>query len=500
VDAVPTAPVGLDSIPPGPALALRLHTVSLRGIPTAELVDVIAGWERVKCWAEAAQAAAVAEFAHRRPGTDPTAPSASVDEFAADELAAALALSRGTAGHRIAFAVGLTALPQTCAALASGRIGLGVAHRIVEGLDVLPGAEARAVEADVLRDAEGRTPGQVQASLARSVLAVDPGAAAKRHTRAVADRRVVLSAQPDGMAWLAALIRADDAATVMTVLRDQAREAKAPGDARTHDQRMADAFVDLHTAAFRSAVHTVRQGAGATARAAAGPADPPGTGATARVDAAAAARGVAGTAVRQDAGAAVRGDAAAPARGVTAAHSGCSCTGDDRPGRPRQARGGPAVRVVVAATTLLGLDDAPGELVGHGPIPADLAREIAADPTGTWHRLLTDPVSGALLDVGRTSYTPSAALAEHVRVRDRTCRFPGCRQPADRCDLDHVRRYPDGPTSRCNLCAECRHHHRLKHESDWQLDSDPDDPAVMTWTSPAGKTYTTRPRPPLVPV
>jgi hypothetical protein len=158
------------------------------------------------------------------------------------------------------------------------------------------------------------------------------------------------------------------------------------------------------------------------------------------------------------------------------------------------------VRVVVAATTLLGLDDAPGELAGHGPIPADLAREIAADPTGTWQRILTDPVSGALLDVGRTSYTPPAAMAEHVRVRDRTCRFPGCRQPAERCDLDHVRRYPDGPTSRCNLCTECRHHHRLKHESDWQLDNDPDDPAVMTWTSPAGKSYTTRPRPPLVPV
>jgi hypothetical protein len=423
--------------------------MTLRDVPTPELIDVISAWERVKCWAEAAQAAAVTEFAHRRPGVDPPARSASVDEFAADEIGAALNLSRRTAGHRIAFAVGLTELPQTCVALAGGRIGLGVAHRIVDGLQVLPLAEARAVEVDVLRDAEGRTPGQVQARLARSVLAVDPTAAAKRYARAVADRRVVVSAQPDGMAFLSALIRADDATTVMAVLRNQAREAKTPGDARTHDQRMADAFVDLHTDQLRTGVPAERQ-------------------------------------------------VSAGIGGGAAARATCSCP-DDRSSHGRRVRGGPAVRVVVAATTLLGLDDAPGELAGHGPIPADLAREIAADPAGTWQRILTDPVSGALLDVGRTSYTPPAALAEHVRVRDRTCRFPGCRQPAERCDLDHVRRYPDGPTSHCNLCTECRHHHRLKHESDWELENDPDDPAVMTWTSPAGKRYTTRPRPPLVP-
>jgi hypothetical protein len=158
------------------------------------------------------------------------------------------------------------------------------------------------------------------------------------------------------------------------------------------------------------------------------------------------------------------------------------------------------VRVVVAATTLLGLDGQPGELAGYGPIPAEVARRLAADPTGTWQRILTDPVSGALLDVGRTRYTPPAALADHIRARDRTCRFPGCRMPAERCDLDHLRRYPDGPTSHCNLCTECRHHHRLKHQAGWQVHNDPADPATITWTSPTGHTHTTHARPPLVPV
>jgi hypothetical protein len=478
-----TAP-GPAEAAPGPALAARLAAMTLRGIPTGELIDVIAAWERLKCWAEAAQAAAITEFAHRRPGVDPPARSSSIDEFAADEIGAALTLSRGTAGHRIAFAVGLSELPETWASLARGRIGLGVAHRIVDGLQVLPVAEARAVEVDVLRDAEGRTPGQVQARIARSVLAVDPAAAARRYARAVADRRVALSPQPDGMAFLSALIRADDAAEVMAVLRAQAREAKAPGDARTHDQRMADVFVDLHTAHLRGGAQALPRAAVAARGSVPGAA---GGGAP----------GTASGAVGATTGGAAAGTT--DGEGAAGRHR-CTCTGAERSCPTRRSPGGPAVRVVVAATTLLGVDDAPGELVGHGPIPADLAREIAADPTGTWRRILTDPVSGALVDVGRTSYTPPAAMAEHVRVRDRTCRFPGCRQPAGRCDLDHVRRYPDGPTSRCNLCTECRHHHRLKHESDWQLENDPDDPAAMTWTSPAGKSYTTHPRPPLVPV
>jgi hypothetical protein len=83
----------------------------------------------------------------------------------------------------------------------------------------------------------------------------------------------------------------------------------------------------------------------------------------------------------------------------------------------------------------MGLDDEPGELVGHGPIPAGLAREIAAQ--GTWRRLLTDPASGALLDYGRTTYTPPTGLADFIRARDLHCRNPICGQPAARADLDH---------------------------------------------------------------
>src|SRR5262249_16363841 len=73
------------------------------------------------------------------------------------------------------------------------------------------------------------------------------------------------------------------------------------------------------------------------------------------------------------------------------------------------------VQVTVPASTLMGLDDQPADLAGYGPIPADLARELAAE--GTWRRLVTDPLSGTLLDFGRTTYRPPVGLPDFVRAR-----------------------------------------------------------------------------------
>jgi hypothetical protein len=70
------------------------------------------------------------------------------------------------------------------------------------------------------------------------------------------------------------------------------------------------------------------------------------------------------------------------------------------------------IQVVVPFSMLIGADDQPAELVGHGPITAQMARETAAD--SVWHRLLTDPESGTLLDYGRTTYRPPAAELDHI--------------------------------------------------------------------------------------
>ncbi len=140
-------------------------------------------------------------------------------------------------------------------------------------------------------------------------------------------------------------------------------------------------------------------------------------------------------------------------------------------------------QVVIDAATLFGLADHPGEIIGYGPIPAELARLLAADSQG-WRRLVTDPVTGYLLDYGHRTYTPPAALREYVLARDRRCQFPGCDQPSYRCDLDHVEPFTGTPeggsTSADNLLTVCRRHHQLKTHHRWRVrihhPNNPEDP------------------------
>ena len=158
-------------------------------------------------------------------------------------------------------------------------------------------------------------------------------------------------------------------------------------------------------------------------------------------------------------------------------------------GDPAVSRKQAVVNVTLDLPTLLGLQDQPGELAGYGPIPAPIARELAAD--GGWRRLIHEPIKGHLLDLGTIRYRPSAALAAHVRARSMSCIFPGCNRRAAHCDLDHTIPYkPDGSggaTDRHNSNPLCRHHHRVKHATGWTLRSQGTDPPV--WISPTGRRY-----------
>lgn len=166
--------------------------------------------------------------------------------------------------------------------------------------------------------------------------------------------------------------------------------------------------------------------------------------------------------------------------------------GRDLPVRQRRR---PHVQVTMPITALL-----PGpptgevaHLTGYGPITPAQARQIAGD--ATLRRLVCDPLSGTLLDYGRSTYQPPAALADHVLVRDQTCVMPGCRQPAHRCELDHTepfhpQRPTGGSTSADNLAPACKHHHRAKDGGGYHLDQTP---AGYRWTTPLGRTYTRLP-------
>ncbi|WP_454934034.1 DUF222 domain-containing protein [Actinomyces oris] len=124
-------------------------------------------------------------------------------------------------------------------------------------------------------------------------------------------------------------------------------------------------------------------------------------------------------------------------------------------------------------------------------VPALTAWALAAG--GTWRRLVTDPTSGTVLDVGRSRYRPPAGLADLVRARDRACVFPTCHTPASRCDIDHLTAWSQGgTTSLDNLVVLCEAHHRLKHTPGWALTRDQAS-GTLSWHTPDKTVYQRHP-------
>ena len=107
------------------------------------------------------------------------------------------------------------------------------------------------------------------------------------------------------------------------------------------------------------------------------------------------------------------------------------------------------------------------------------------------HTDCSSPVLAAPAEAPGHAHT--AAQERFLRLRDRTCRHPGCSRAAGRTDLDHVVPYNCGGRTACeNLCCLCRTHHRLKtFARGWRFELDPD--GTLRVTTPSGITRTTRP-------
>ena len=440
-----------DCLPGGLLGDLLMHRGAVAGPARGwESLERAGAWERIVAWAQARQAREVVGFvehAERRPvgGQRPH----EAMESAVAEVGLMLGLTSRAANARVSEALTLCArLPATLGALERGEISAAGARAIAEQTCHLSDDEAGRVEASVLAKAAGRrTAPQIREATRRVVHKTDPEAVRRRHRQQRRERGVRVYDEPDGMATLSLFGTAPDVMGAYAVVDEHARRAGPGGQEASMDARRADALVDL-------LLH--------------GP---------------------------------VTGPNLTPHTGVTSGSAADTHpVVDNRGGRPdsagtpgprawaRPQAGRPLVGVTVSLSTLLGLDQRPGELAGYGPIPAEVAREIAAD--ATWRRIVTDPVSGAVLDYGTTRYTPPASLAAHVTTRDQTCRFPGCRVPADRCDLDHgVAFDAGGPTSAANLSAKCRRHHRLKHQPGWEVTQARD--GTLTWTTPSGHVYST---------
>ena len=493
-------------------LVHQLTSVRLPDVDEDGLVGVVSTAEQLTRWATAAQLAATSELARRRDDL----------RFVEDDIAAELQLSRAAAAARLAAALRLDQFPALAAGLAAGQLDLPKAQAIAEAVAVLDPATAERVTAEAVERAGRQTVGQLRAWLRREVLDADPDAAQKRHAEAVAGRRVVLTPLSDGMAELWALLPADEAARVYATLDAYARAAATTGHTSTgiHTPSTATGTPSRPPSTTTATPNTT---AGHPATGAA--ADPPHTGhpatghpatedlppggpvadgpATGGPDSADpdAAHGSEDRPMGRSHTTTTRPTSAPSTDADHYTGDGCAggtsggCSVDHRRAdalvdlltghaRPPIAK----VHVLIPLATLIGAAEHPGEIAGLGPIPAQMARQLAAD--GVW-RWLAHTDEGTITAAGQRSYRPSPALAELIRGRDVTCRFPGCRQPAHRCDLDHTIPYPTGPTAAGNLAALCRHHHRAKHEGGWTAHQHPN--ADLTWTSPTGRTYTTSP-------
>ena len=146
----------------------------------------------------------------------------------------------------------------------------------------------------------------------------------------------------------------------------------------------------------------------------------------------------------------------------------------------------PSPVVIHVVASLDGSAPAPGSMIGADAlIPAELVADLAksAKLAPLVHPTDVAPEAG---------YTPSQALADFVRCRDLTCRFPGCDRPAIDCDIDHAVPYADGgPTHASNLKCLCRLHHLIKTFWGWCDQQLPDGSVI--WRSPSGQTYITTP-------
>ena len=419
------------ALPPGPELASALEHANASALDVADRLDLLRAWARLESWVAAGKMRAIVDVAALGPADLVGGEGRrQVVDSGSEVVAAALRLSPRAAQSELGWARALTGSCQrTFDALAVGSISPRSARVVCEETLELDDELVSQVESRVLNRAQHQTPQQLRRSLRRAICVLAPGHEDARCYRERGRRCVRLTPASHGMAVLEAYLPAEQAHAAFAVLTAAARQARERDRGACADSAVNRADPELDSLDAYRADLLVSA--------------------------------VSNIAVRLE------------AAGVD-----------------------PALwqaQVVVDLATVLGLADNPGELRGYGPLPAGLARQLAAD--ATWTRWLTEPTTGALLDVGRKRYVPSERLRQFIQARDRVCRFPGCEQPAHRCDLDHAQPWDaGGETTTANLGALCRRHHRMKTHCDWGIIESAANGAC-TWRTPTGHKIDVAPEP-----
>ena len=489
---------------PGAELIAALAHIDPLEISRAERIDYLALLRRCSNWLESLLSRAVLSIAGQEPHrADEELPREiqGVDEAPREEISAALRLSSGSAQREIDIARALHVdMPALQRALESGDLSRTHARIIIDeshelrrlGIDR---ARVTALTENAISYSELHTPAQLARHMRSEITKLAPMEAEIVHAAARGTRRVICYPEPDGMATILALLPADAAQRVMNAINRIVRTQDAAVKSTRKSAHYEDSIVPSASASTSESAsnmtsasimrspksptseeiqHFVRQADLLETR---------------RADAFVLLVEESAHALLEGAGTPRGGDGSGGSGG-TAPDASFDQSFDqsfDLANSSVRHRGVSAqINVTIDLPSLLGLADTPGELLGYGAIPASVARELAM--SGKWRRFITDPTNGHLIDIGRSSYTPSAALRELIIARDGTCRFPGCAQPPSRSDLDHAVAWSEGgETDRANLGLLCRRHHRLKTHDGWSLKSNED--GSCTWTAPSGHRY-----------
>jgi hypothetical protein len=425
----------------------------------------------------------------------------------ADEIGPALRLPAGTAVRRVENAVLLAEfLPRVLQSLESGAIALRQAEVIVDlWRDLMeetgrppeqrpPGEAVDRVVDELLERAPTATAAQLRALARRRRARLLAGSEEDRHRAARRERRVWVEPEEDGMARLCALLDAATAHAVHNRLTSIAARVDphspppdVPGSARGGEGAGEESGQDDDQRYWDAGPRTTGQ---------------------LRADVLASLLLDGEPARMPEHLRGIRGQVTVTVPVLALLEHSARTPGICLSGGPSSAQGLPGGSPSGGGVPDGGMPDGGmpagtsgcAELAGYGPVPVSVAERIAAG-AGSWSRVLTHPVTGTVLDHDRTTYAVPADLRRRLRARDGTCRFPGCRRRAERCDLDHTVAWVEGgPTAADNLAHLCRHHHVLKHRHGplgrWQVrhrrSGAPE--GVLEWTSPAGRVHVTYPQ------
>src|SRR5690625_2567685 len=466
-----------------------------------DLVEVVEASRRLQGLCAAVQAEALAGLSRVQhvPSLPPHVSSRSMraETLTGAEAGGALLTSRDSARLRTEDSLVLTRLlTRTLAALRVGDVTQWHVRTLLQETAHLADEQRLAVEAAVLEDVTGQTAWELRRKVKKVIARIAPKDAEQGNARARAERRVWAQPGLDGMGTFGAEVPVEDLAALMTAIEAAAAAAKTadPDDGRTMDNRRADALAAMGWSALT-------QGHIGSSHAAASDRSTNGDSANAettdetrrRADSGSATTGTEASSpsAQPDAGddsAQSQDIGQEPAQGSARDGPGRCCCGAVNTEssaaagsaggglRLQNTRGKPVtVNVTVPYSTLIGIDEHPGQLAGYGTITADVARRIAA--TGTWRRILTDPVNGAPLDYGRTRYEPPPELAAFIALRDGRCTFPGCSRTAHTSQVDHTTPYGHGgTTAHTNPGCLDQVCHLLKTFAAWTLTQDPHRP------------------------